>query len=131
MITTTYCSSGFLLALTALLFQLESLTLTYQCILWFIVFAISSPGASAAPLTVSELFPLVKIINLFKEIRSQSLALFFAIGLGFGGIIAPSIFGFLINTGTRANIALGYYFSSALMLFGGVVAHYYCVDAEM
>jgi hypothetical protein len=37
----------------------------------------------------------------------------------------------LINSGTRANIALGYYFSSALMLIGGFVAYNYCVDAEL
>lgn len=54
-----------------------------------LIFIIASPGASSAHLIVSEIFP--------SEMRSQVLAIFFAVGFGSGGVIAPSIFGALIE----------------------------------
>lgn len=51
-----------LLILTAILFETNSLNIYGQCILWFLVFIIASPGASSAHLTVSEIFPVVIIV---------------------------------------------------------------------
>lgn len=41
--------------------------------------------------------------------RSQVLAIFFAVGFGSGGVIAPSIFGLLIEQKSRTYLSLGYY----------------------
>lgn len=41
--------------------------------------------------------------------RSQVLAIFFAVGFGSGGVIAPSIFGLLIENEDRNLLSLGYY----------------------
>ncbi len=41
--------------------------------------------------------------------RSQVMAIFFMVGFGFGGIIAPYIFGILIQQHDRAYLSLGYF----------------------
>ena len=46
-----------------------------------VVFFFASPAASAAYLTVSETFPL--------EIRALTIAIFYAVGTGLGGVAAP------------------------------------------
>ena len=57
-------------------------------------FFLASAGASAAYLTVSEIFPM--------ETRALAIAFFFAVGTGVGGIIGPLLFGRLIESGDRA-----------------------------
>ena len=52
------------------------------------IFFIASAGASSGYLTVSEIFPM--------ELRSQAIALFFAIAQVFGAL-GPTIFGSLIG----------------------------------
>jgi len=49
-------------------------------------------------LTVSEIFPL--------EIRAISISLFYAIGTGVGGFLAPAFLGALIETGSRERKSL-------------------------
>ena len=122
MICLSYSLSAILLFICALLFYYDTLTLFYQCILWFFVFFIASPGASSAHLTISELFPV--------EIRSQAMAIFFALGLGLGGVIAPFIFGVLISDNSRGFVALGYMISALFMLIGGIVGWLFGVEAE-
>src|SRR3954463_10780488 len=68
MITGTYLISGGPLAITAVLCQADVLTATTQTIAWCIIFFFASAGASAAYLTVSEIFPL--------EVRAQAIAVF-------------------------------------------------------
>jgi hypothetical protein len=65
------------------------------------VFFFASAGASAAYLTVSEVFPM--------ETRALCIAVFYAIGTGIGGVIGPQVFSRLINTGSyqQVFIALG------------------------
>jgi MFS family permease len=58
MIAGTYITSGVLLAVTAYLFDQGTLTATTQTIAWCVIFFFASSGASAAYLTVSEIFPL-------------------------------------------------------------------------
>ena len=58
-----------------------------------IVFFFASPAASAAYLTVSETFPI--------EVRALTIAIFYAIGTGLGGVAAPFVFGRLIESGSR------------------------------
>ncbi len=122
MICLSYSLSAILLLICALLFYYDTLTLFYQCTLWFFVFFIASPGASSAHLTISELFPV--------EIRSQAMAIFFALGLGLGGVFAPYIFGVLISDNSRGFVALGYMISALFMLIGGIVGWFFGVEAE-
>jgi MFS family permease len=87
-----------------------------------VVFFFASAAASSAYLTVSECFPL--------EIRALTIAVFYALGTGLGGIAAPWIFGALIGTGRPAAIAGGYVFGAALMLLAAAVAWKLGVAAE-
>jgi MFS family permease len=72
------------------------------------VFFIASSAASAAYLTVSEIFPL--------ELRAFAIAMFYSIGTLIGGVGAPLLFGALIRTHSRAWLAGGYGFGALLML---------------
>ena len=74
MIAGTYLLSGVLLIVTGLLFKahdLNDISFTACCC---VVFFFASAGASAAYLTVSEVFPL--------ETRALCIAVFYAIGTG-------------------------------------------------
>src|SRR5690606_35207288 len=58
MIAGTYGLSGGLLLITAFLFNAGALNALTQTIAWCVIFFFASAGASAAYLTVSEIFPL-------------------------------------------------------------------------
>jgi MFS family permease len=122
MMVTTYAASGLLLLATGALFAQGLLTAVTQTILWCVVFFFASTAASSAYLTVSELFPV--------EIRALSIALFYALGTGAGGIVAPALFGVLIGTGDPRRVFLGYVLGSALMLAAAAVAWALAVPAE-
>jgi MFS family permease len=87
-----------------------------------IVFFVASPAASAAYLTVSETFPL--------EIRALTIAVFYAIGTGLGGVAAPYVFGKLIQSGSRQSVFGGYVFAAILMFAAAFVAARYAIRAE-
>jgi MFS family permease len=112
MITTTYVLSGLLLVLTGVLFDNGSLSATTLTAMWCLVFFFASAGASAAYLTVSEIFPM--------ETRAMAIAFFYAIGTGLGGIIGPVYFGKLIESG-RSAVVHGYYIGAGLMIAAGLV----------
>lgn len=122
MIAGTYIASAILLAVTGLLFEAGSLDATTQTIAWSVVFFFASAGASAAYLTVSESFPL--------EMRAMGIALFYSAGTAAGGLAAPALFGALIETGSRANVLIGYLIGAALMALAGLVELAYGVRAE-
>jgi len=122
MIAFTYIASGLLLALTGWLFLRNLIDATMQTACWTIIFFFASCAASSAYLTVSETFPL--------EIRALAIAFFYAVGTGVGGIFAPSLFGVLIDTGSRTSVFFGYLLGSALMIIGGCIAWRWTVDAE-
>jgi MFS family permease len=112
MISSTYIVSGVVLLATAWLFhegKLSALTLT---ICWSICFFFASAGASAAYLTVSEIFPM--------ETRAMAIALFYAVGTGIA-IAAPWTFGKLIETGSVADVALAFVIGGSIMILGGIV----------
>ena len=92
MISGTYILSGLLLALTAVLFNAGALNAVTQTLAWCVIFFFASAGASAAYLTVSEVFPL--------EVRAQAIAVFFAIAQCFGAI-GPVLYGHLIGDGSH------------------------------
>ncbi len=112
MIVTTYAVSGVLLAITGWLFYIGALTAVTQTAAWMIIFFVASAAASSAYLTVSEIFPL--------EIRALAIAIFFALGTLVGGVFAPVLFGWLIETGaatgSRAPVFFGYLFGATLMI---------------
>jgi MFS family permease len=87
-----------------------------------VIFFVASPGASAAYLTVSEIFPL--------EVRAKAIAVFFAIAQSFGAL-APVIYGALIGDGSQPfKLFLGYLLGAAVMIAGGLVAVVFEVPAE-
>ena len=92
-------------------------------IFWSLVFFFASAGASAAYLTISEIFPL--------EVRALGLAFFYFIGTAFGGISGPIIYGWLVQSGSRIDVFFGYCGAVCLMLVGGIVAAVFWVDAEL
>ncbi|MGH7297804.1 MAG: MFS transporter, partial [Polyangiaceae bacterium] len=122
MITATYGLAGALLALTGYGFARGWLTATTQTALWCAVFFVASAAASAAYLTVSELFPV--------EIRGMAIALFFAVGTAVGGLVAPAVFGALIESGDRWSVAEGYFVGGALMMGAAGMAWWLGVAAE-
>jgi MFS family permease len=85
-------------------------------------FFLASAGASAAYLTVSEIFPM--------ETRALAIAFFYAIGTGVGGVVGPVLFGQLIASGDRGAVAIGFLVSAAVMAVGGVAELLFGVRAE-
>ena len=112
MISSTYIISGAILLLTAWLFYEKALSALTLTICWSICFFFASAGASAAYLTVSEIFPM--------ETRAMAIALFYAIGTGVA-IAAPWTFGKLIETAHYGPVALAFVIGGAIMIMGGVV----------
>ena len=113
MIAGTYILSGVLLAITAYLFDRGLLTAATQTVAWCIIFFFASAGASAAYLTVSEVFPL--------EERAQAIAVFFAIAQCFGAI-GPVLYGHFIGTGgDPSRLFAGYLLGGAVMVAGGII----------
>ncbi len=121
-IATTYALSGLLLLATGALFVAHRLTAQEQTLLWAAIFFFASAAASAAYLTVSELFPL--------ELRALAIALFFALGTAIGGVAAPWLFGALIGTGSREAVFIGYILGASLMLAAAGIEVWLGVDAE-
>lgn len=122
MITFTYAVSGVLLTLTGYLFMQGVLSAQTQTVAWMVIFFFASAAASAAYLTVGEIFPL--------EIRALAIAFFYAFGTGIGGVIGPLLFGALIDTGSRAGIFGGYCLGALLMVGAAGVEWGWGVAAE-
>ena len=122
MISGCYIVSGVLLAFTGYLFSQGVLTATTQTLLWCVIFFFASSAASAAYLTVSEVFPM--------EIRALAIAIFYAIGTGIGGVAAPAIFGALIQGADRGSMFIAYLFAAGLMIFAAIVEIFLGVKAE-
>lgn len=90
--------------------------------IWFsVIFFVASSAASAAYLTVSEIFPL--------EMRAFAIAIFYALGTLLGGVGAPVLFGVLIATNSKMNVAMGYALGAALMLGGAACEYFIGVEA--
>ncbi len=122
MIAGTYLLSGALLIVTGLLFRghhLDATTFTACCC---VVFFFASAGASAAYLTVSEIFPL--------ETRALCIAVFYAIGTGIGGIIGPQVFSRMINTESYEQVFLALTLGAVMMILGGLAELIFGVKAE-
>ncbi len=86
------------------------------------IFFFASSGASAAYLTVSEIFPM--------ETRALAIAFFYAIGTAVGGITGPLLFGNLIDSGERSLVAIGFFVGAVFMAAGGVAELLFGVKSE-
>jgi MFS family permease len=120
MISFTYAMAGLLLALTGYVFWTGSFTVTTHLLAWSSIFFFASAGASAAYLTVSEVFPV--------EIRAMAIAFFFMVAQG-AGIIAPWLYGRMIETSVTS-VFYGYLLGAGLMLVGAIVELVLGVKAE-
>jgi MFS family permease len=121
MITATYGIAGLLLLGTIYPFAHGSLGARGLGICFTIIFFVASSAASAAYLTVSEIFPL--------ELRAFAIAVFYAMGTLAGGVGAPLLFGMLIASGSRVHVGLGYMLGGLLMLAGAVCEHFIGIEA--
>lgn len=121
MITACYGLSGLLLAGTLFPFAHGTFGSRGLGICFTVIFFIASSAASAAYLTVSEIFPL--------ELRAFAIAIFYSLGTLIGGVGAPILFGFLIATNSRLNVAFGYALGAALMLTGAICEKLIGVEA--
>jgi MFS family permease len=122
MIAGTYGVAGVLLTVTAIVLALDGFTAWTQTVAWIVIFFFASAAASSAYLTVSEIFPL--------EARALAIAIFYALGTAIGGATGPSLFGYLIGTGSIAAVAAGYGIAALLMLIAAGVELAFGVDAE-
>jgi MFS family permease len=113
MIAGTYILSGVLLIITGILFRNGTLDATTQTVAWCVIFFFASAGASAAYLTVSEIFPM--------ETRAMAIAFFYATGTIVGGFGGPLLFGALIASGEPDQIFLGYVVGAVVMIVGGII----------
>ena len=130
MISGTYLIAGVALAGSAFLFHAGMLTALTQTVCWCVIFFFASAGASAAYLTVSEIFPV--------EVRAKAIAVFFAIAQSVGAF-GPWFYGKLIgNTSGQSadylehhsKLFIGYLIGAAVMLVGGLVEAFLGVNAE-
>ncbi|HEY0226876.1 MAG TPA: MFS transporter, partial [Mycobacterium sp.] len=96
MITVSYIGSAVVVVVLAWLFVTKTGGAWTFIAVLAVAFFVASAGASAAYLTVSEIFPM--------ETRALAIAFFYAIGTAIGGITGPLLFGQLINSGQRDQV---------------------------
>lgn len=122
MITATYALSGLMIIGTECVFIAGGLTANTHTLAFVGACFFASAAASAGYLTVSEIFPL--------EMRALAIALFYVIGTAIGGLLAPALFGALIETDRRDAIAVGYLIGAGLMLAAAGTEWFLGVDSE-
>lgn len=122
MIAGTYLGSA--AVVVALGLMLRSGTLDRWSFMAFVLvaFFLASSGASAAYLTVSEIFPM--------ETRALSISLYYAVGTAVGGISGPLIFGHMIHSGSIDRVATAFFVGAGAMALGGVAELRFGVRAE-
>jgi MFS family permease len=122
MIAGTYIGSAVVLAVLTFLFVEDALGIWGFMALLLVTFFLASAGASAAYLTVSEIFPM--------ETRALAIAFFYAIGTAIGGITGPFLFGKMIESGKESQVAIAFFIGAGVMAIGGIVELLYGVKAE-
>ena len=122
MVSLCYLASAAIGAILALLLLGNSLTEWTFIALVCATFFVASAGASSAYLTVSEIFPM--------ETRALAIAFFYAVGTAIGGITGPLLFGHLIDSGHRSQLATGFFIGAAAMALGGLAEIAFGVRAE-
>jgi MFS family permease len=103
------------------MFERGMLTALTQTICWCVIFFLASAGASAAYLTVSEIFPM--------ELRAQAIAVFFAIAQCFGAL-GPTIYGGFVASGKPSELMIGYLIGAGVMVVGAIAEIIFGIKAE-
>jgi MFS family permease len=111
-----------LLLATAILFGAGYLSAFTQTAAWMAVFFFASAAASSAYLTASEIFPL--------ETRALAISVFYALGTAIGGSFAPTLFGWLIESGSNWRVSAGYAVAGVLLLTAAGTEAKLGIDAE-
>jgi MFS family permease len=113
MITFSYVGSAVVAVILAGLFVTQTGGVWMFIVVLALTFFLASAGASAAYLTVSEIFPM--------ETRALAIAFFYAVGTAIGGITGPLLFGQLINSGQRGLVVWSFLIGAAVMAASGFV----------
>ncbi|VBA39348.1 Major myo-inositol transporter IolT [Mycobacterium innocens] len=122
MITFSYIGSAVVAVVLAALFVTGTGGVWTFIIVLAVAFFLASAGASAAYLTVSEIFPM--------ETRALAIAFFYATGTAIGGISGPLLFGQLINSGQRSQVFWSFLIGAVVMAAAGLVELWLGVAAE-
>jgi MFS family permease len=123
MISVSYLGSAVIATVMAALFAGGTLTSPWALEAFiFGTFFLASAGASAAYLTVSEIFPM--------ETRALAIAFFYAVGTAVGGISGPLLFGRLIASGSKGAVAVAFLIGAVVMAIGGIAEIFAGVAAE-
>jgi len=122
MVAFTYIGSAAITIVLTIMFMSGSLGLWGFMALLLGVFFLASAGASAAYLTVSEIFPM--------ETRALAIAFFYAIGTAIGGISGPLLFSKMIASGSTTQAGIAFLIGAGIMIVGGIVEIFYGVKAE-
>jgi MFS family permease len=122
MITFSYVGSAVVAVVLAGLFVTQTGGVWMFIVVLALTFFLASAGASAAYLTVSEIFPM--------ETRALAIAFFYAVGTAIGGITGPLLFGQLINSGERGLVVWSFLIGAAVMAASGFVELWLGVAAE-
>ncbi|WP_209323713.1 MFS transporter [Brevibacterium renqingii] len=122
MISFSYLGSAVVAVVLALVFKGAVGGEWLFLIVLVVCFFLASSGASAAYLTVSEIFPM--------ETRALAIAFFYAIGTAAGGIAGPLLFGGMIESGERSQVALAFCIGAGVMALGGIAELLFGVKAE-
>lgn len=122
MISFSYLGSAVVAVVLALVFNGEVGGEWLFLLILVVCFFLASSGASAAYLTVSEIFPM--------ETRALAIAFFYAIGTAAGGIAGPLLFGGMIESGDRSQVAWAFCIGAGVMALGGVAELLFGVKAE-
>ncbi len=122
MIAGTYLGSALLTIPLAILLMNGALNRWTFIAFIVAIFFLASAGASAAYLTVSEVFPM--------ETRALAIAFFYALGTAIGGTVGPLLFGRLIGTEEAVFVAVGFFIAAGVMALGGVAEIFLGVRSE-
>src|SRR5246500_3366995 len=122
MISLTYLGSAVVAVVLAVLFVTQTGGVWTFIAVLAVAFFLASAGASAAYLTVSEIFPM--------ETRALAIAFFYAVGTAIGGISGPLLFGQLINSGERGQVVWSFLIGAVVMAAAGLVELWLGVAAE-
>ncbi len=122
MITLAYVGSAVVAVVLALVFVSQFGGVWAFIAMLIVAFFLASAGASAAYLTVSEIFPM--------ETRALAIAFFYAVGTAIGGITGPLLFGQLISSGQRAEVVWSFLIGAVVMAAAGLVELWLGVPAE-
>jgi MFS family permease len=122
MITSTYIGSAVVTVVLAVLFVTQTGGAWTFIVVLAVAFFFASAGASAAYLTVSEIFPM--------ETRALAIAFFYAVGTAIGGITGPLLFGQLISSGQRGQVVWSFLIGAAVMAVAGLIELWLGVAAE-